>query len=249
MKKVIGFFLVILLSFAIWATIGSVEEHIKIELTLQDFISKATLIESESTSQIKYYEVKSDIELDAPSYHYYNNRMVAGAPGDIILTRTSDIEIPFIQQGISFYVGGHAALLGYDYYSTEVSFNESNTFEITGVGSDITSTKRSSYSYFTTHYPEFFVYRVKTSAENRFKAFINAMSYYGQSYNYTFIFNQKNTRYCSDLIKVAYEYVGVNLNYDGVATTVLDIMASPDVYLVFYSRIDENGVRYNYALV
>ena len=48
---------------------------------------------------------------------------------------------------------------------------------------------------------------------------------------------------------MAYRDVDVILNPDGLATTVLDFMASPRVYLVYYSRLDDNGIRYNYALV
>lgn len=249
MRKIVSLILVALLSFVVWATITSTAENIKISADVRDFVNKATFVEEKSTTRIKYYEVKSNTPLDLPSYQTRGSMTYPGSPGDIICAKTAAVEIPILYEGITFYVGGHAALCGFPYESDEITFNTGSTLEITGFGSDITANIKKSYTFFNGYYDEFMVYRVDTSLENRFQAFINSLSYYGQSYNYGFIFNQKTKKYCSNLVDMAYRDVDVILNQDGLATTVLDIMASPRVYLVYYSKLDDNGIRYNYALV
>lgn len=249
MKKVIGLILTGLLCFIIWATIGAGVENIKIDATVADFVKNAVLNEEKSTNKIKYYEVKSDVPLDKPSTMTIGSREYPGYMGDIICAKTAAIEIPIIYEGITYYVGGHAALCGFPYEGNNVSFSKGDTYEITGFGSDITATTESAYSFLNGYYKEFMVYRVNTSFENRFKAFINGLKYYGQSYNYLFIINKHSKKYCSDLIKQAYDYVGIDLDPDGVATTVLDIMANPNVYLTYYSKLAADGTRYIYKLV
>lgn len=249
MKKIFSFILAAFISFVVWATIGAAAENIKIDQEVKDFVSKASFIEDKSTDKVKYYEVKSDKTLDLPSYRTKGNKTYPGSPGDIICAKTAAVEIPIIYEGITLYVGGHAALCGFDYVTDGFRFKEGTSLEITGFGGDITAKTEDSSYFFDGYYKEFMVYRVDTSLENRFTAFINGLSYYGQSYNYVYIFNQKSKKYCSNLVNEAYKAVGINLDTDGLATTVLDVMASPKLYLVYYSRLDESGIRYNYALV
>lgn len=249
MKKIISLILVALLAFVIWATLGATAENIKIDLTIKQFVDKATYISEKSTDKSKYYEVKSERKLDLPSYSQINGKMYPGSPGDIICAKTAAVEIPIIYEGITYYVGGHAALCAFPYESDGIDFSLGDSFEITGFGSNITATTEDSNDFYSGYYNEFMVYRVDTSIENRFKAFNNGMGFYGQKYNYSFIFNVKNKKYCSDLIEKAYRYVNISFNYDGLATTVLDIMASPSVYLIYYSKLDQDGIRHSYALV
>ena len=52
MRKILSLILVALLSFVIWATIGSLAENIKISADVRDFVNKATFIEEKSTTRI-----------------------------------------------------------------------------------------------------------------------------------------------------------------------------------------------------
>lgn len=249
MRRVLGLILTGLLCFIIWATIGSGVENLKIDLTVSKFVKSATLIEEKSTEKIKYYEVKSKFELEEPTTTVIGNREYPGYMGDIICAKTADINYPILYEGVTYYVGGHAALCGFPYESKDINFDLGDTFEITGFGSDITAKVEDSYDFLNGHYKEFMVYRVNTTLENRFKAFVNAMSYYGQSYNYFFIINKDSKKFCSDLVSRAYKEVGIDLDSDGVAPTILDIMSSPYVYLTYYSKLDRDGTRHIYKLV
>lgn len=248
MKKILSMILACLLSFIIWATISASVENIKIDLTVKKFVEAGIFVPELSTEKNKYYQVTPERELDIPTYTLDGTMIVPGGPGDILTTKIAAIDIPVINEGITFYVGGHAALCAFPYTTDEVSFTSNNTLEVTGFGSDITVGKRTKRSWFIDDYYEIMAYRVDTSLENRYQAFLNSLAYLGQEYNYSFIFNTKNKKYCSDLVSQSFKTVGINLNPDYVATTVLDLMASPKVYLTYYSRVDENGVRHTYIL-
>lgn len=249
MKKIIGLILTGLLCFIIWATIGSGIENIKIDLEVANFIKSATLIPEKSTEKTKYYEVKADFVLDKPTTTQVGSKNYPGYMGDIICTREAAIDFPVIKQGIEYYVGGHAAFCAFPYQSNEVNFSAGDTYEITGFGNDITANVQSAYYFLNGGYKEFMVYRVKTSFTNRFRAFINGLNFYGQSYNYSFIANKSSKKYCSDLVSASYKYVGIDLDPDGVATTVTDLMANLQVFLTYYSNVDASGVRSIYVLV
>ncbi len=248
MKKIIGLILSGLLSFVIWATISAAIENIKIDLEIKEFVEKAIYVPEVSTEKNKYYKVIPDHDLDMPTYTVSGTTILPGGPGDILTTRLAAIDIPVINEGITFYVGGHAGLCAFPYQDQEKSLTVNNTIEVTGFGDDITVGRGFKKSWFIDDYYEIMAYRVDTSVENRFKAFNQALSYFGESYNYSFIFNTENKKYCSDLVSQSYNYAGINLNPDYVATTVLDLMASKNTYLTYYSRVDQNKVRHTYIL-
>lgn len=56
-------------------------------------------------------------------------------------------------------------------------------------------------------------------------------------YNYTFIFNRKNSYYCTDLISRAYKEAKININYDYFATTGNDVFLSENTYMIFYREV------------
>lgn len=248
MKKVLVFILSGILSFLIWATISSAGENIKIDITIRDFINSATYLEDKSDNKNKYYVVKSKEKLDIDTYTESNDVMYPGGPGDIILTKIAAVDVPVINEGISFYVGGHAALAGFPFNDNSHYLGVNSTLEITGFGYDITTTTMPKSTWYNTRYDLIMGVRVKTSLENRFKAFNRALSFYGEKYNYSFMFNKNHTKYCSDLVSQSYEYAGIDLDYDNVACTVLDLLANPMVYLTYVSTLDKDGCRHIYYL-
>lgn len=248
MRKIFGLIGCGLLVFIFWATISASVENLKIDIMLASFAKMGVLDETLSTSQERIYWVDSEIDLDTPTYTTRNGRIYPGAPGDILCTKVTGTTIPVLQQGIEFYVGGHAALCAYDYNDAEYSIDSNQTLETTGFGNNKTAHVYSKNTWFNPAYNKIMAFRVKTSPENRFKAFNRALSFLGQPYNYSFIFNLQHSKYCSDLVSAAYEYVGIDLDYDGLATSVLDIMVSQKVFLTYYSTIDYDGVRHTYIM-
>lgn len=90
--------------------------------------------------------------------------------------------------------------------------------------------------------------RLKGTTEEQRDAIIDyAMSKIGYPYNYTFLFNRSRSFYCTDLVSRAPASVGININYDYLATTRNDMIASRNVYIFYYRElVYEDGVpRYN----
>ncbi len=247
MKKLLGLYLTATLVFILWAFISSAIENIVIDIEIMDFQNRGVLISEKSTSTNKYYIVKSDKKLDSPCYTSYAGKIYPGGPGDIIVSKDAAITIPVIHELLSFFTGGHAAISAFPYSDYKIRTYEHEAIEVTGFGSNITVRKQSKNEW-DMLYKEYMAYRVNTSLLNRKRAFNRAISFTGEEYNYSFMFELESKKYCSDLISRSYDYVGIDLNKDNVATTVIDIMASPDTYLCYYSRVDKAGVRHNYIL-
>lgn len=249
MKKILCLILSFVLSFIVYATINSTVENIESFKIIENFIKDAKLVEEKSTSTIKFYEVKSDFELDSPTYYYSNGIYYPGGVGDILLTKKPAITIPLIYEGIKFYIGGHAAISGFSYEDQNKNIYVNEAIEVTGFGNYTLVRDESKSSWNNSYYDEIFAMRVNTSLDNRFKAFNRAISYFDEPYNYSFIFDVFNRKYCSDLVSQSYDYVDIHLNYDGIATTIYDLMVNKNVYMTYYSKVDDNKIRHIYALV
>ena len=247
MKKILGLYLTATLTFLIWATLSCLVENIVIDLEVENFIKNARFVPEVSDYSNKYYLVEPDEPLDSKCYTKQNGRYYPGGPGDIICAKESAIRTPILGEALTFYTGGHAAISAFNYDDSSFTSREDQVIEVTGFGSRTTVTTESKYQ-FDALYNEYMAYRVKAPLKDRQRAFARAISYVGEEYNYSFMFELQNKKYCSDLVSRSFDYIGIDLNQDNVATTVLDIMASHNTYLCYYSRVDKNGIRHNFIL-
>ena len=74
-------------------------------------------------------------------------------------------------------------------------------------------------------------------------------------YNYSYVLFTKNRYYCTDMVSRAYESIQTdvgkrkyNLNNDGIAVTVNDLILSKDTYISYYVRTDKQGVKHVYYI-
>lgn len=230
MKKIIGLILTGLLCFIIWATIGSGIENIKIDLEVANFIKSATLIPEKSTEKTKYYEVKADFVLDKPTTTQVGSKNYPGYMGDIICTREAAIDFPVIKQGIEYYVGGHAAFCAFPYQSNEVNFSAGDTYEITGFGNDITANVQSAYYFLMVAIKNLWFIALKLVLLIVLELLSMVLIFMVKVITIVLSPIKNSKKYCSDLVSASYKYVGIDLDPDGVATTVTDLMANSQVF-------------------
>lgn len=163
-----------------------------------------------------------------------------GNHGDILISLESETKPP-LKQILTFYAGGHAALVD----------ENGLLIEITGLNSSPElNVVQNSYNYWLLDaktMKESFILRdsflalkvTKASLNKRNIAMQTATSYIGQRYNYTFLFNTKKTHYCTDIVSKAYQNVDINLNKDGFITTTQDLVLSQDTQIFLYKEINK----------
>lgn len=183
---------------------------------------------------------------------------------------------PGIYEAVSFYFGGHAAYFGKDndMYETfgfpsadETLFSViinggSNTFVQVETSNywldpDYRNEDDESYRKFGTYYrKEWIGLRVKGITKEEISQvtdFMDTLADKKSQYNHLFIFNTKNKYYCTDMMSRALSTITdsngeskYNLNKDGVATTVNDLILSSDTYISYYVKTDKNNVKHVY---
>lgn len=250
MKKVLGLIMLGLLALLFWATVGAATEHIYVRQKVNDFIEKGVLQEELSTTEKRIFFVSSDFKLDDKTYQKVGNNLLPYGPGDILATTRGGFNSEIVRGTVEFYVGGHAGLLCGNYYDSNYHITTSNTIETTGFDATTVAKVYSISTWNNSSYEETFAFRVNTSKENRFKAFLEGVSLLGQPYNFSFVFGIERRKYCSDIVSASYRTLGIDLNYDGLATTVLDLMVSNQIYMTYYSYYNnETETKDTYILV
>lgn len=241
----------IIFTIALFALISfSVESIVEqsIRLTkVHNFTKKGVYQEDISTEDIKYYKV--DLDIDKPGYTKSGSTMLPGYPGDILVTPLTYLDNDFLEQLMSFFVGGHAGICLGNYEDYEISSDFESSLETSGVRHGIDSCQV--FDKFTWNLDEAYDTVIglrpkKMTEEKRDKVLSIAMSHYGDPYNYSFTFDLKNKSYCSDLISKVYKEVGCNLNKDGYWTTVHDLIASNEIMITYYHYFDKDGVMHVY---
>lgn len=252
MKKLIKCLIICLESVLIFIIVGAfttaVSKQIYSSILIENFKKNGVYSEKDSAPNIKVFRIESDEELEA--FQRIGNVYYPGATGDILLSLKSEINIPIANEIISFFAGGHAALVLGDYQDAlDVSTNL-NTLECSGIGEDNNLAKlyTKSYWYGTHPYKEVIGVRVKTTQQQRNRVVSEAMALIGDQYNYTFITNTEKKSYCTDIICKAYEKIGINLNKDSFTTSVYDLLVTGETYISYYHYIDTAGIKYIYYL-
>lgn len=141
-KKTMNLILIFMIMGIIYSFFFTTYEHFKVNKMINDFKDRANEeFESEEllhsnglTYYRRYYEVprETSAELnDKRNVFYDNEKQKLGNEGDIFVTRKSPFPtVPIIHQFISYYYGGHAAIVTYE--DDQQYFIESTGFPDSG---------------------------------------------------------------------------------------------------------------------
>ena len=251
MRKYIKFGLFILQSVLIFIIIGAITQpfskNIQKIALVENFKREAVFDEENSTSSIKYYRIESSETKQAFRVMY--GKVYPGYNGDILVSTQSGIKNKIISNFVSITVGGHAGICVDNYKSSTLNTGENQVIEASGlVGDDKCQVFNKDYWIDKNIHTEVIGLRMKMSEEENNQFVKNAAGFVGYPYNFSFIFNIKNSVYCSDLISRSAKPLGFNLNKDNGPTTIYDIIVSSDTYIFYYHMYDNDGVRHIYYL-
>ncbi len=250
MKKIIKYLLTCIEVSVLFVVVGgltsAITKTIYADVLIENFKNKAIYNAEESTEMTKLYAIPSDETL--PVKHQIGVEQYPGNAGDILITLTSELEIPFVHEFISLFAGGHAALVLGEYEDALDHVNELYTVESSGLNDDLNLADTCSKAYWTRYKYPIIGLRVKMTEEERHRVIARGLALAGDPYNYSFLFNTKNKSYCSDLVAKAFASIGVNLNKDGFTTSVYDLLISGETYITYYRFIDAEGIQHIYYL-
>ncbi len=255
MKKLVYYILAsieaILLFIVVGAVTTAIAKHIQSAYLIQQFKKQGIYQEDLSTSSVKVYTIQSKETLK--TYQLVNGEYYPGNTGDIILSLSSEMEIPFVHGFVSFFAGGHAALVLGEYQDHNTQTSQVDSFKVmeaTGLNETDNYAEIASKSYWVSEdkYKEVICVRPKMTEEQRKMILVNAMAMEKDPYNYSFLFDTKNKSYCSDLISKTFDTVGINLNKDSFTTSIYDLLISNETYISYYHYYDSEGVKHVYYL-
>ncbi len=240
----------ILIFIVVWGVSNAFVKNIHESILVSNFKAKGVYQEDISDSSTKFYKIESNEEKEA--YTESHGIVYPGTSTDILVTKQVILtNNPMINSVVSFFVGGHAAIVNASYgdYQLGSIQGDRTTVEATGLGDgDNKSQVFDLYDWsIDDPYTEIIGLRVKLSEEKRREAASSYSALIGDDYNYSFIFDTVNKSYCTDLVSKAYNKVGINLNKDGFVTTIYDLICSGDCYISYY-HIIKNDVKYVYYL-
>ena len=250
MKKIIKLILIGIETAVLFVAVGgltsAITKTIYSDILIENFKSKAVFDEEASSSMLKVYIVPSDEE--RPTVEKIGSDYYPGNAGDILITLKSELEIPLIHEIVSFFAGGHAALVLDDYEDQIDDISSMYTIESSGLNSDLNLADTYSKTYWNEYKYPIIGLRVHMTEEERTRTVARGLALAGDPYNYSFLFDTDNKSYCSDLVAKAFEPVGVNLNKDGFTTSIYDLLISGETYITYYRYFDNDGVEYVYYL-
>lgn len=250
MKKIIKIVLICIETAILFVVVGAlttaITKKIYSDILIEQFKRNAVLDETISTSMVKIYKIPSNEKRECAQHN--GTEFYPGNEGDILITLNSELEIPFIHEFISFFAGGHAALVLGDYKDELDSVTNLNTVESSGLDEDLNLADIASTVYWTQYKHPVIGLRVRMTEEERKKVVSRGMALVGDPYNYSFLFDTNNKSYCSDLVGKAFDSIGVDLNKDGFTTSIYDLLVSSETYMTYYQYTDNNGVKHIYYL-
>ena len=210
----------------------------------------------------KINELKRDTIFDeinssvSKKYYYKNNRLDAytknddylypGKSFDLILSVDSSVYVPLVHDILSYTVGGHASICGFKFSDHNLNVSETDVLE-TALNDEMDKAQATNRGYWNEMFRTSFIGLRVNLTDYQYKIVYNEIaSLIDDPYNYTFLFNTNSSSYCSDLISKGFRKVGINLNFDGGPTTVMDIIASSYTKPFLYKEVI-NGVSYYYS--
>ncbi|MDE6656004.1 MAG: hypothetical protein K2J85_03335 [Anaeroplasmataceae bacterium] len=250
MKKIIKMILMGIEVAVLFVVVGgmtsAITKTIYSDILIENFKSKAVLDENASTEMLKVYRIPSEEE--RPTVEKIGMDYFPGNTGDILVTLKSEITTPFVHEIVSFFAGGHAALVLGDYRDIIDKADSKCTMESSGLNDDLNLADVYFKDYWIEYPHPIIGLRVRMTEEERVKVVTRGMALKGDPYNYSFLFDTTNTSYCSDLVAKAFDSIGVNLNKDGFTTSIYDLLISGETYMTYYRYFDNAGVQYVYYL-
>lgn len=240
MKKVFRVLLFIIVAALLYSFGVSTFENARVNSLVREFKNKGVHIEEKDEYNggklvRRYYEVKSDYELDSETYIIDNNKFYLGNVGDIIVSRQFPFpQIPIVNGFVTYYFGGHAAMIsGVDEVLEIAGFLDSgeNIFDYVFLNVDQTpdhgltgavvqkapnyfldpnfrNVSEKEYRYFGSYYRKKVIsLRVIAPEQDRFDA-VQAFKKLEEDvkvYNYLFFLDTKNKYYCTDIMTRTYE--------------------------------------------
>jgi hypothetical protein len=236
--KIYGFIILFIFGYLL---IEPIPKYAKSMSKVNSFKKSCVYNEELSSSSIEYYE--RDEGIGRP----FDDIQTPGLSLDIIITFEPYANIPVLYDICYYTIGGHAAIVCADYQTDDLNIGKRDMIE-TALNNTMSKTSISDrYGFFELAYNEYVVLRVNlTQVENR-EVFNEAISYKDDPYNASFMFNTFDTKYCSDLVSAAFKKANINLNKDGGPTTMYDILASNDTYVVMAYQYDNGIKRYYYV--
>ena len=250
MKKIIKMILIGIETAVLFVAVGglttAITKTLYSDILIENFKSKAVYNEEASSSMLKVYVVPSDEE--RPTVERIGKDYYPGNEGDILITLKSELEIPFVHEIVSFFAGGHAALVLGDYEDEIDKVDSMYTVESSGLNDDLNLADTYSKTYWKEYKYPVIGLRVRMTEEERTKVVARGLALAGDPYNYSFLFDTENKSYCSDLVSKAFDSIGVNLNKDSFTTSIYDLLVSGETYITYYRYFDNNGVEYVYYL-
>lgn len=252
MKKIVKYIMFCielpLLFIVVGGLTSAITKYIYADILIEQFKKKATLDEEESTASTKVYKIPSNEQLSACQKK--GNSYYPGNKGDILISLQSGIGIPFVEDIITFFAGGHAGLILDDYQDANVSVDVNKVLESSGMdgGENLSGIGSRARWLSSIRSRPVIGLRIQMTEEQRSRVIARAMALVGEPYNYSFLFDTKNKSYCSDLEAKAFDTIGVDLNKDGFTTSVYDLLLSGETYICYYHYVDSNQVQHIYYL-
>lgn len=250
MKKILKIILTCVEASVLFVVVGALTtattKTIYANILIEQFKNKAVYNEEESTEMIQLYRIPSNETL--PVKQQIGVEHYPGNEGDILITLVSELQIPFIHDFISFFAGGHAALVLGDYEDVLDKTTNLYTVESSGLSDDLNLADTNAKTYWNRYPYPVIGLRVRMTEEERRTIVARGLALAGDPYNYSFLFDTKNKSYCSDLVGKAFASIGVNLNKDGFTTSIYDLLVSNETYITYYRYFDKDGVQHIYYL-
>ena len=234
-------FSLLLLIISIMFTIASIH-NISMTEKIKEFIDSASF-EFESNGTYYYSVQCEELDEDTIVFNKINDDLYGaptlGMPGDIFVMPQSRMEyIPFFSQFVSYLFGGHAGVVIENKRLVEAMGGSSNQSFVYNVPTDLYTEERTVIGL-----------RVDASLGERRQAAQNATSIVGKSYNYWFIFNTRDSYYCTDICSRIYgRQFGMNYQIDtnGFHVSVQDLFRSSDTDITFvkYKQDEKTYIYY-----
>lgn len=209
---------------------------------------------------------------------FEGNFEMPGDEGDLFVTRQAPLpDMPGIYEFVSFYFGGHAGYVDdnnsiYETYGfIEPDENLINVIINGGKETHVDVSdnywldpnyRNESHPYydkFGSYYrKEWIGLRVKGIQEDEISQVTEYMRHLAEikaQYNHLFVLFTKNKYYCTDMMSRAFGSIKddngdkkYNLDLDGVAVTVNDLVLSKDTYISYYVTTTKEGVKKVYFI-
>lgn len=239
----------------------------------QEHISAEGIIEYYKVSRETYHP---DELIRTPFYN--GNLETPGDEGDLFVTRQAPLpDMPGFYEFVSFYFGGHAGYVDdknsiyetYGFYGPDENLIDviinggEDTYVDTSDNYWLDPNYRNEdhpyYNKFGSYYrKEWIGLRIKGIQEEEIKQVTQYMKHLAEikaQYNHLYVLFTKNKYYCTDMMSRGFASIKdsegdkkYNLNLDGVATTVNDLILSKDTYISYYVMTTKDNVKKVYYI-